>query len=122
MTNSEDNKAPLSRPVKVVYIALGLVCAVIGAAGLLLPVIPGVLFLVAALYLIGKVSVRVKTWSESRPMLLGLHERIHRLGQVSLSERLKVLGLTIAELALVSIAESVRLTRSLMARITEIFR
>jgi len=32
------------------------------------------------------------------------------------------LGLTIAELALVSIAESVRLTRSLMARITEIFR
>ena len=63
MSQQQDNKPPLSRPVKVVYVALALICVLICIAGLLLPVIPGLLFLVAALYLIGKVSVRVKTWS-----------------------------------------------------------
>ena len=122
MRHQQDKKPPLSRPVKVVYVALALICLLIGIAGLLLPVIPGLLFLVAALYLVGKVSVRVKTWSESRPMLGSLHARLHKLEQVSLGERLKVLGLSIAELALLSIAESVRLARLLMARITELFR
>ena len=79
MTHHGETNPQLTRPVKVVYLMLALVCGVIGLAGLLLPVIPGLLFLVAALYLVGKVSVRVKAWSEARPMLRGLHARIRRM-------------------------------------------
>ena len=113
---------PVSRPVKVVYIVLALICLIIGLAGLVLPVIPGLLFLVTALYLVGKASVRFRAWSESLPVLRSLHARIHRLGRVSLGDRLKVLGLSIAELTVRSIDESVRLTRSLIARVTRLFR
>ncbi|MEJ6593237.1 MAG: DUF454 family protein [SAR86 cluster bacterium] len=122
MSQQQDNKPPLSRPVKVVYVALALICVLIGIAGLLLPVIPGLLFLVAALYLIGKVSVRVKTWSESRPMLVSLHARLHKLEQVSLGERLKLVGLTVAALALGLITRSARLARGVMSRVPRSFR
>ena len=122
MSQQQDNKPPLSRPVKVVYVALALICVLIGIAGLLLPVIPGLLFLVAALYLIGKVSVRVKTWSESQPMLVSLHARLHKLEQVSLGERLKLVGLTVAALTLGLITRSARLARGVMSRVPRSFR
>ena len=122
MTHHGETNPPLTRPVKVVYLMLALVCGVIGLAGLLLQVIPGLLFLVAALYLVGKVSVRVKAWSEARPMLRGLHARIHRMEQVSVGDRLKVLGLTMADLTVRAIDTALRLARSLLRRMLDRFR
>ncbi len=122
MTHHGETNPPLTRPVKVVYLMLALVCGVIGLAGLLLPVIPGLLFLVAALYLGGKVSVLVKAWSEARPMLRGLHARIRRMEQVSVGDRLKVLGLTMADLTVRAIDTALRLARSLLRRMLDRFR
>ena len=116
MTHHGETNPPLTRPVKVVYLMLALVCGVIGLAGLLLPVIPGLL------YLVGKVSVRVNAWSEARPMLRGLHARIRRMEQVSVGDRLKVLGLTMADLTVRAIDTALRLARSLLRRMLDRFR
>ena len=51
-------------PLKLVYLVIATVCIMIGLVGLIIPVIPGILFLMVAVYYLGKVSRRVRNWSD----------------------------------------------------------
>jgi uncharacterized membrane protein YbaN (DUF454 family) len=107
---------PLSASTKVLYGLLAAVCIVIGLIGLLIPIIPGVLFLLGALYLIGKISTRVKGWSDRQPGLQRMHVRLEGLRHVSVVDRLKVVGLTCFALTLRVFERGVVLLRRALRR------
>ena len=67
----------------------------LGVIGLILPVIPGILFLFLALLLLTRVSRRAAAWAESHHWF-NHHNRLwQRAGRLSLADRLR-LGLLIA--------------------------
>ena len=83
----------LGMPHKAVYIAIALVCIMIGLAGLILPIIPGFLFLLGAVYCLSKVSRRFKYWAEQQPTLQQLQTKLSRLNTVDALSRVKVISL-----------------------------
>ena len=83
----------LGLPHKVVYIAIALVCIMIGFAGLILPIIPGFLFLLGAVYCLSKVSRRFKNWAEQQATLQELQTKLSRLNTVDALSRAKVVSL-----------------------------
>jgi uncharacterized membrane protein YbaN (DUF454 family) len=78
---------------KLAYVIVALLMLMIGLAGIIIPVIPGILFLAAALFYFGKVSPAIKSWSDNHPILGKVNERIDRLGEVKLVERIKIVAL-----------------------------
>jgi uncharacterized membrane protein YbaN (DUF454 family) len=103
--------APLGASTKILYGVLAVICIVIGLIGLLVPVIPGVLFLLGALYLAGKISTRVQRWSDRQPRLQRMHARLESMRHVSLLNRLKVTGLTGIEITMRGFERCVALLR-----------
>ncbi len=75
---SEGFKVGMSK--KLIYTALAVVCVVIGLIGLVIPVIPGLLFLIGAVMLLSQVSGRVKQWSEGQPWMHQVRVRMIQLG------------------------------------------
>lgn len=73
-------KAKLGVPHKVLYTGLAVVFVVIGIAGLIIPVIPGLLFIVGAVFLLSKVSTRVQRWSEGQSWMSAVRVRMIQLG------------------------------------------
>lgn len=61
---------------KIIYTTIAVVFLMIGLAGLLVPVIPGILFLLGAVLLMAKVSSRVHHWSEGQAWVRGSHIRL----------------------------------------------
>lgn len=101
----QSNKS-LSVHHKLVYLVIAVVCIMIGIVGLIIPVIPGILFLVAAIFLMGKVSTRVKRWSDQQPMIQKIQNRLHRVQGASVLNQMKVVALMSLE-SLVSGLEAV---------------
>ena len=60
---------PGSRARRRLYAGLGLVCLAIGVIGVLLPGLPGTLFLLAASYLFVRSSPRLDRWMREHPRL-----------------------------------------------------
>ena len=58
-----------SLPLRVVYIVLAAVCIMIGLMGLIIPIIPGFLFLLFAVYLLSRVSHRFRQWADRQPAI-----------------------------------------------------
>jgi len=63
-TNSRH--VPAGMTAKVVYTVIAVLFLIIGLAGLLVPIIPGVLFLIGAVLILSKVSTRVHRWSDGQ--------------------------------------------------------
>lgn len=80
----------LKSPRHMIYALLGVALLLLGLIGLVIPVIPGLLFLFVAVYLLGKVSTRVKRWSDGNATLAGVHRQFDRMGQVSVLDRVRV--------------------------------
>ncbi|HKI74025.1 MAG TPA: DUF454 family protein [Pseudomonadales bacterium] len=78
---------------KLIYAVLGTVLLVIGLLGLLIPIIPGVLFIAAAIYVFSKVSRRVRAWSHKSARYRAMHYRFEQLGTVSPVARVRVVAL-----------------------------
>ncbi|MFT4712087.1 MAG: uncharacterized membrane protein YbaN (DUF454 family) [Candidatus Azotimanducaceae bacterium] len=88
------NSRTFHSPVKkLAYVVVAWLMLMIGLAGIIIPVIPGLLFLAAALFYFGKVSPGVKAWSDSHPILGKVNARIDRLGEVKFVERIKIVAL-----------------------------
>ena len=85
-------------PMKLVYLVIATLCVFIGILGLIVPVIPGILFLIVAVYFLGKVSTRIRNWSNKQPVLKSLHQKLHRLGRVDFVDRIKVISLMSIEM------------------------
>ena len=108
--------APLSTSTKVLYGLLAVVCVVIGLVGLLVPIIPGVLFLLGALYLVGRISTRVQRWSDRQPRLQRMHARLEGMCYVGVMDRMKVVGLTGLEVVMRGLERGVLLLRGILRR------
>lgn len=84
-------------PQKVLYLTLGIMFLALGVVGLLIPIIPGVLFLAGAVYLLSRGSRRVKALADEHPKLRKLQRRMARLDAVSVIRRIQVAGLMTLE-------------------------
>ena len=76
--------------MKLIYLTLGIIFLALGVVGLIIPVLPGALFLVGALYLLSRGSSRVKRLADEHPTLRGLQNRMDRLDTVSVAQRVQV--------------------------------
>ncbi len=77
-------------PVKLVYIALALVLLVFGVIGLVFPLMPGVLFLFAAIFCLGKASERVRVWSRSSAIYTGVERRVSQISMARGLDRMRL--------------------------------
>ena len=95
------NKTPnrTNSSLKLVYLVIGVVCLMLGVIGLIIPIIPGVLFLMAALYLLSRGSKRIKNFSESQPHMRRMHRRMEQFGEVDLADRCRLAAWTTLEAA-----------------------
>jgi len=82
-----------SVPARLIYCVLGVMLLMLGVIGLVIPVIPGVIFLVAAIYVFGRVSSRVRRWSHRHPVFRNASTQFGRMGQVNVFDRLRVVSL-----------------------------
>ena len=55
--NTSDNKT-----IKIIYLSLGIFFVVIGTIGLIVPILPGFLFLIPGAYFLAKASNRLHNW------------------------------------------------------------
>ncbi len=82
----------LSKPRKVIYLLVGGLCLTLGVIGLIIPIIPGVLFLLAAIYLLSRGSQRIKRFTESNPRVLHMQKRMDQFGEVNAADRFRLAG------------------------------
>lgn len=101
---------------KLIYLVIAVVCIMIGIVGLIIPIIPGVLFLVAAIFLMGKVSTRVKQWSDQQPLIQKIQNRLHRLQGASALNQMKVVALMSLESLVSGLAAVFSRVRALKVR------
>lgn len=82
-----------SGPEKLFYLILGIIFLALGVVGLLIPILPGVLFLAGALYMLSRGSSRIRRLAEEHPRIRSLHQRMNRLSAVSALDRIRVTSL-----------------------------
>jgi len=87
----------VSGPEKLFYLTLGIMFLALGVVGLLIPIIPGVLFLAGAIYMLSRGSNRVREYAESHPKLSGFQRRMGQFDAISAFERVQVLGLMMVQ-------------------------
>jgi len=83
----------------------------IGIVGLLIPIIPGVLFLVAAVYFLGKVSNRIRRWTARQPTLSKIQGKFQRLTSIDIFDRFKVISLMGLEMLVTTIDRGIQLIK-----------
>ena len=91
-------------PQKIIYLTLGIMFLALGVVGLLIPIIPGVLFLMGAVYMLSRGSNRIREFADEHPKLRKLQQRMRRLDAASVIERMQVTGL----MALSATAEGIQ--------------
>lgn len=84
---------PLTPSLKLVYIVIGVLLVALGILGLVIPVIPGIIFLAGALYIFSRVSRRFHNWSHGHPRLRRVHYRMEQMRLVGFGARLRMVGL-----------------------------
>ena len=96
------------RPVSFLHKCLGtvlfVILAFIGIAGLILPIIPGLVFLLLAVYVLTRVSRRVARYAHQQAWYTGSMGRMQSLSPLSMGERVK-LGALLAARSLVRAAQ-----------------
>lgn len=80
----------LSAPMKLVWLVLGLALLALGLLGLIFPLIPGILFLAAAVFVLSKASRRVQAWSRNSPTYMGMERRFALMGGVGWLDRVRL--------------------------------
>ncbi len=87
----------LSKPMKLIYLAFGLVCLGFGLLGLIFPILPGVLFLLAALFLLSRGSARIARFAQSNSQIRKIQTRLDRMQAVSVPDQLRLAGWMVLE-------------------------
>ena len=93
----------VSGPEKLFYLTLGIMFLALGIVGLIIPIIPGVLFLAGAVYMLSRGSRRVKEFADQHPKLQGLQQRMNQLDAVTIGEKFQVAGLMTANAVVVTV-------------------
>ena len=99
LNNGQSANASHSQGQKLVYLAISVLMLMIGLAGIIIPIIPGLLFLAVALFYLGKVFPSIKSKSDSHPVLGKVNDRIDQMSEIKMWDRIKVAALMSAEAA-----------------------
>lgn len=94
---------------------VGLACVAVGLLGLLLPIIPGVLFLFMAVLLFSRISPRVARWRRETPLVARLDRRVRAIGRLGWANRLRLFGW----MALGGVADLLRRSAELLGRLVK---
>lgn len=91
---------PYFRPLPLAYKVIGVVLIaiflLIGLVGLILPIIPGLLFLFLALYVLTRVSRRASAYAHSQPWVSRQLHRMNAADSLSIGERVRLALLVVA--------------------------
>ncbi len=82
---------------KLVYLTLGIMFLVLGVVGLLIPILPGVLFLAGALYMLTRGSSRVKQLADDNPTLRNFQTRMDQVDAATVMEKVQVTSLMVIQ-------------------------
>lgn len=105
----------MNGPIKLIYLTLGIMFLVLGVVGLIVPILPGVLFLAGALYLLGRGSMRVRQLADQNPTLRGVQQRMDQLDAATVMQRFQVACLMTLEGAVVGLRKLFLGVRRLVA-------
>ncbi|MCB1692834.1 MAG: DUF454 family protein [Pseudomonadales bacterium] len=94
----------LGKVTKAIYLIVGVMFLMLGMLGFILPVIPGLLFIVLAVYLFSKVSLRVRRFSERSPVMVEMHSRLDRSSHLPILARIKLVSLMAVEMTVRAMA------------------
>jgi len=75
---------------KVIYTVLAVLLLFLGLLGLVMPILPGILFVALAVYLLAKVSRRVERWVHGKPAFKEAHLRMESMADMSWGDRLQL--------------------------------
>ncbi len=102
-------------PEKLLYLTLGIIFLALGIVGLLIPILPGILFLGGAVYMLSRGSNRVREYAENSQQLREWQLRMQRLDTVDTLARIKVAGLMAVQSVVVGAQKLITGLRRLMA-------
>jgi uncharacterized membrane protein YbaN (DUF454 family) len=89
---------------KLVACAVIVACLFLGLAGLILPLIPGLLFIAVAAFVAAKVSPRFAAVLRENDLLRGYLEQAERIDGVPLPQKLQVIGLLLLKMLIDGVA------------------
>ena len=88
LNNGQSANASHSQGQKLAYLAISALMLMIGLAGIIIPIIPGLLFLAVALFYLGKVFPSIKSLSDSHPVLGKVNDRIDQMSEIKMWDRI----------------------------------
>jgi len=94
------DKVTVNFSTKVVYTVIAILLLIIGLAGILVPVIPGVLFLIGAVLILSKASTRVHRWSEGQSWVRGARIRMIEMQGLQPVAKIRFVALLVAQSAM----------------------
>lgn len=103
-------------PYQLLLLATGVLLLFISLMSLIFPLIPGLLFLVLALMVIGRVFPAMKAWVDRNKILSRIQDRIERLDGRSVLTFAKVAALIVVQAAVTAMAFAWRLVRRVTRR------
>ena len=75
---------------KSIYLVLASCCLALGLLGLVVPILPGVIFLVIAIFLLGKVSRRVQHWLDRQSWVKKLEWHVKKARLLTLADNARL--------------------------------
>jgi uncharacterized membrane protein YbaN (DUF454 family) len=101
-----DTPSPSFGNLSTKLIACGVivVCLLLGLAGLILPLIPGLLFIAIAVFVAAKLSPRFATVVRENDTLRGYLDQADRIAGVPVAQKIKVVGLLLLKMLIDGVA------------------
>lgn len=99
-------------PLKLIGLAVVALFAFIGVVGLILPIIPGILFLALAAFIMAKLSSRFAYFLDDQPIWQRLKRQWHSTRVLTVVEKTKLMALYIARSAIDGVDNLIRAIKS----------
>ncbi len=90
MHRADQHSRSISWYCRILLTVLALACVILGVIGLVIPIIPGVVFLLIAVLLLSRISPRLKRWVRRKPEMNRIHSRFQAMGRLHWGERLRL--------------------------------
>ena len=100
------NDTPLfdNLTTKLIACAVIVACLLLGLVGLILPLIPGLLFIVIAIFVAAKLSPRFAATVRENDTLRGYLDQADRIAGVPLTQKIQVVGLLLLKMLIDGVA------------------
>lgn len=109
MAYSKTGSQPMPFLLKGLCIAAIACCVVIGLIGLVLPIIPGFLFLFFAVFLLARISTRFESILKNNASIASWKRHWHSINALSITQRIKLSFWVFARTIVSGISSGVRL-------------